>query len=59
MTESATVIKVCSTSTTKCFTIQILIQGQMKVGLVDGGSSVSLISVDAFKAIGDTKRIDP
>ena len=57
-TESANVIKVCSTSTTKCFTIQILIQGQMKVGLVDSGSSVSLISVELLKAIVDTKRID-
>ena len=58
-TESANVIKVCSTSTTKCFTIQILVQGQMKVGLVDSGSSVSLISVELLKAIGDIKRIDP
>ena len=31
----------------------------MKVGLIDSGSSVSLISVDLLKAIGDTKRIDP
>ena len=31
----------------------------MKVGLVDSGSSVSLISVELLKAIGDTKRIDP
>ena len=58
-TESANVIKVCSTSTTKCFSIQILIKGQIKVGLVDSGSSVSLISVELLKAIGDTKRIDP
>ena len=58
-TESGNVIKVCSTSTTKCFTIQILRQGQMKMGLVDSGSSVSLISVELLKAIGDTKRIDP
>ena len=31
----------------------------MKVGLVDSGSSVSLIRVELLKAIGDTKRIDP
>ena len=49
----------CSTSTKKCFSIQIFIQGQEKVGLVDSGSSVSLISVELLKAIGDTKRIDP
>ena len=58
-TQLANVIKVCSTSTTKCFTIQILIQGQMKVGLVDSDCSVSLISVELLKAIGDTKLIDP
>ena len=31
----------------------------MKVGPVDSGSSVSLISVGLLKAMGDTKRIDP
>ena len=31
----------------------------MKVGLVDSGSSVSFISVELLKAIGDTRRIDP
>ena len=31
----------------------------MKVGLVDSGSSVSLISAELLKAIGDTKRVDP
>ena len=58
-TESANVIKVCSTGTIKCFNIQIPVQGQMKLGQVDSGSSVILISVELLKAIGDTKRIDP
>ena len=29
------------------------------MGLVDSGSSVSLISAELLKAIGDTKRADP
>ena len=58
-TESANVIRVFSTSTTKRFSIQTLIPGQMKVGLVDSGISVSLIGVELLQAVGDTKRIDP
>ena len=29
------------------------------MGLVDSGSSVSLISVELLKAMGDTKRLEP
>ena len=43
-TETTNVIKICSASTTKCFSIQILIQGQMILGLVDSGNGLYLIS---------------
>ena len=44
--ERANVIKVCSI---KMFNIRILLKGQMKVGLNENGSRLSLVSCEIYK----------
>ena len=51
-TENCNIIRVCSTNTIKCLNAEIILHGKRSVGLIDSGSSVSLLSWSTYEKLG-------
>ena len=51
-TENCNVIRVCSTNTIKCLNEEIILHGNRWVGLIDSGSSISLLSWSTYEKLG-------
>ena len=51
-TENCNVIRVCSTNTIKCLNAEIILHGNRCVGLIDNGSSISLLSWSTYEKLG-------
>ena len=51
-TEKCNVIRVCSTKTIKCLNAEIILHGNRCVGLIDSGSSISLLSWSTYEKLG-------
>ena len=50
--EQTNVIRVCFTNKTKCFNVELLLNGKSVRGLLDSGSSILLISFDTYEQLG-------
>ena len=51
-TKNCNVIRVCSTKTIKCLNAEIILHGNRCVGLIDSGSSISLLSLSTYENLG-------
>ena len=51
-TENCNVIRVCSTNTIKFLNAEIILHGNRCVGLIDSGSSISLLSWSTYEKLG-------
>ena len=51
-TENCNVIRVCSTNTIKCLNAEIILHGNRCVGLIDSGSSISLLGWSTYQKLG-------
>ena len=53
-TQNCNVISVCSTKTIKCLNAEFILHGNRCVGLIDTGSSISLLSWSTYEKLGKT-----
>ena len=51
-TKNCNVIRVCSTNTIKCLNAEIILHGNRCFGLIDSGSSISLLSWSTYEKLG-------
>ena len=57
ITEKCNVIRVCSTNTIKCLNSEIILHGKRCVGLIDSGSSISLLSWSTYEKLGKPRIV--
>ena len=56
--EKFNLIKICSANAYKCFNTELIIHGHKCIGLVDSGSSVSLISQGTYERLGKPGKLE-
>ena len=58
-TENCNVLRVCSTNIIKCLNAEIILHGNRCVGLIDSGSSISLLRWSTYEKLGKPGIVQP